>query len=609
MVQLDYSQTIERLKQANNILILPSSPPDGDSLGSALALYLVFQKLGKKATVVSNNPIPDAYKFLPDSQSIESTYEFSNDFIVTVDVSETGFKDLQYEVKDHKVNIIITPEHGEIHPDKLVIDQHGSKFDLIITVDTADYSQLGKVYSSNKALFEKVPVINIDHHPSNKQFGVINLVNEDLASTTMILTEMLKAYDPSLIDADVATLLLAGIITDTGSFQNANTTPESFDVAAMLIGYGARQQEIIRHIYKTKELHVLRLWGRVLSQIQTDYEHKIVWSQVSQEDFNETDSKETDIGDIIDELLTNAPEAEVVFLFKELPEGGTQISIRTTTDDINSSDLAANFGGGGHVRAAGARIMDGNFTGNIQSVLDYTRSMQANRLGLIAQSEPALPEPEATETPVVEPILEAVEAPSIPSEHLLDLQEPTPVQPEVMQAPIVDAITPPAEPEVVAAPIKPTPIPAPEFAPAAAEQLFTQPEPTMTPQVESKIMETPTTEPVIEATEAPVAPEVAPAPAEQLFTQPEPVMQSETVQAEAPLTPVAPINQDPQIYSEGVSEPAVQEAISTEDFFHLGNNTGLDDGPAEQPQASFSDTSDLDDYLGNALNDDTPPQV
>ena len=94
----------------------------------------------------------------------------------------------------------------------------------------------------------------------------------------------------NLIDEDIATLLLTGIITDTGSFQNANTTPKSFAVAAQLISYGARQQEIIQHIYKTKQLSQLKLWGRILSKIQTDDSHKIVWSVVTQQDFRDTEN-------------------------------------------------------------------------------------------------------------------------------------------------------------------------------------------------------------------------------------------------------------------------------------------------------------------------------
>ena len=482
MASIDFSPAITAIEQAKNILVLPSSPPDGDSLGSALAFYLALQKKGKNVTVVCADPVPDAYKFLPDSQSIEADYNLDHDFIVKVDVSQTGFKNLQYEVKDNKVNIIITPEHGEIKPEHLSIDQESSKFDLIITVDTAELKQLGKVYESNLDLFEKLTVLNIDHHPSNAQFGQINIVNPDKASTTLMLTELFQTYDMSLIDSDIATLLLAGLITDTGSFQNSNTTPEAFDAAALLIGLGARQQEIIRHIYKTKELHTLRLWGRVLSNIQTDYDHKMVWSTVSQADFKDTNSKESDIGDIIDELLSNAPEAEVVMLFKELSDGATHVSMRTTTDEVNASKIAQIFGGGGHRRAAGANILDQEFTQAVQMVLDYVKNEQAERLQAVAPAKAfALAE--------TAPAVEAMPVAVAPAEAM---PEPMPavetvVEPVAETAPAVEAMPEPmpAVEPVVEPVVEPMPTVAYDLSvPAVVSAPAAEPEATDTAEID-----------------------------------------------------------------------------------------------------------------------------
>ena len=106
-------------------------------------------------------------------------------------------------------------------------------------------------------MFYETPVINIDHHASNNDFGQINLVDVVAASTTEVLYKVLleaeQKYEKKLITEDVATLLLAGIITDTGSFQHANTSPKSMEVSAELLDLGARQQEIIKNIYKTKK--------------------------------------------------------------------------------------------------------------------------------------------------------------------------------------------------------------------------------------------------------------------------------------------------------------------------------------------------------------------
>lgn len=477
MANLDYKAAISAIESASNILILPSSPPDGDSIGSALALFLAMQKLGKKATVVAADPVPDAYRFLPDSQSIESEYNFGRDFVVTVDISKAGFKELNYEVKDQKVNIIITPQTGSLRPEDLLINQASNKFDLIITVDTAEVKQLGPVYEANQELFANVMTINIDHHPSNTNFAKLNLVDPEKAATTLMLTELFNQLSPGLIDADIATLLLAGIITDTGSFQNANTSPEAFDTAAALISLGARQQEIIHHVYKTKELHTLRLWGRVLSNIQTDYTYKLVWSEVTQKDFLETGSKESDIGDIIDELLSNAPEAEVVVLFKELANGVTHLSLRSTRDEVNVSLIAQHFGGGGHKRAAGANIKNPDFAAVVSEVLNYIRSEQQKRMvGSAASMEvAAAPEPvvNIAETVVVEapvPTPDVVAEPVVQPEVAQEEPTPQPVAAYELETPVSQP-----EPRSVEAPATtPNPAQTPIFTPEVGSQVSTE---------------------------------------------------------------------------------------------------------------------------------------
>jgi phosphoesterase RecJ-like protein len=472
MANLDYKAAISAIESASNILILPSSPPDGDSIGCALAFFLAIKKVGKKATVVAADPVPDAYRFLPDSQSIESEYNFGRDFVVTVDVSKTGFKELNYEVKDQKVNIIITPQTGSLRPEDLLINQASNKFDLIITVDTAEVKQLGPVYEANQELFANVMTINIDHHPSNTNFAKLNLVDPEKAATTLMLTELFNQLSPGLIDADIATLLLAGIITDTGSFQNANTSPEAFDTAATLISLGARQQEIIHHIYKTKELHTLRLWGRVLSNIQTDYTYKLVWSAVTQKDFLETGSKESDIGDIIDELLSNAPEAEVVVLFKELANGVTHLSLRSTRDEVNVSVMAQHFGGGGHKRAAGANIKNPDFNAVVTEVLNYIRSEQQKRMvGSAASTEVA-----AASVPVVDTTETVVEAPApTPDVVAESVLQPEVAQEEPTPQPVAayELETPMTQPEPQPV-VAPAATPAPAFIPEVESQVSTE---------------------------------------------------------------------------------------------------------------------------------------
>ena len=225
-------QIIDLIGRSQKILILASSPPDGDSLGSAVALYMAFQKLGKDSTVICSDLVPDVLQFLPNMKVIGSKGATSNDFIITLDCSAIKVDSIKSAIEDNKVNIIITPKNGRFTSDQVSFNKGKTDYDLIITVDCAELNQLKGFYENNIELFHEVPVINIDHHISNTHFGKINYVDIMASSTTELLLPMLEEMSREaqiqLIDEDIATLLLTGIITDTGSFQNANTTPRSF---------------------------------------------------------------------------------------------------------------------------------------------------------------------------------------------------------------------------------------------------------------------------------------------------------------------------------------------------------------------------------------------
>jgi len=405
------------LKRANHVLVLPSSPLDGDSLGSSLALYLALKKLGKKVTVVAEEIIPASYNFLPEISIIGREVSFVRDFIVTIDCRNSGAPNVRHEIQGNKINIFITPENGAISRDQISFTEGKVPFDCIVTVDAADPSQFGKIYENATELFHLVPVINIDHHASNTGFGKINWVEIMAASTTMLILTLIEELGPDLMDADIATLLLAGLITDTGSFQNPNTTPDAFAIAAKLIGLGARQQEIIRNIYKTKKLSTLRLWGRTLTKIQYDEPHHLVWSVLTAKDFAEIGGSPDETEGVIDELMSNAPGAEIVFLLKE--KGPTEIggSIRTLTSTIDASKLAGLFGGGGHTQAAGFKVQGRTIQEVERGVVSALRDFQKKRLRLPEAEPPSLrqqslPPSEITPPPSPKPLTSSPPPPS-----------------------------------------------------------------------------------------------------------------------------------------------------------------------------------------------------
>jgi bifunctional oligoribonuclease and PAP phosphatase NrnA len=459
MISSTEKQVIELIKRSKKVLVLPSAPMDGDSLGSAVALYMVMKKLEKDVTVVCSESIPEVLKFLPNIQIVRKKGNSSNDFIITIDLKDGVELDkIKSRKEGNQLSIVISPQKGKISEEDINFNKSKSDYDLIITVDCADLTQLGDFYEKNVELFHQIPVINIDHHISNAHFGKINHVDIMASSTTElilpIIEEMAKEENKDLINEDVATLLLAGIITDTGSFQNANTTPKAFDEAAKLVSYGARQQEIIQNVYKTKQLSQLKLWGRVLSKIQIDEAYRIVWSTVSQQDFKDTESTEEETGDIIDELMTNAPGAEVILLMKEKKDGMVSVSIRTTNASIDASKIAGEFGGGGHAQAAGCRLQDITLRDAEYEVINKVKRFQDQRLVVASAASDLSEGKEENKIANLAPIQSNAHKPKYTSEPQAD------PQPE----PILEPLPQIDEEEPILEPI-PEPQPEPEPAP------------------------------------------------------------------------------------------------------------------------------------------------
>lgn len=350
-------QALELINKAKRILLVTHEKPDGDALGSITSLYLVLSKLGKSATAVVLDEIAPNYRFIPKTEDFSKGLSAWRDFVISVDCATAAADKLAYNFQEGKLNIVITPKTGNFRPQDVSFAEGSFQFDLIIVLDSADWDQVGKIYVDNTKLFQTVPVINIDHHSSNDYFGTVNLVDLTAASTTEILVGVVEALGNSLVDEDVATSLLTGIISDTGSFQHSNTTPKALTVAAQMVGLGARQQEIIKNLFKTKAYTTLKLWGKVLSQLQYDSAHRLSWTVVPFNFFTETGASPDETSGLIDELMTSVPGADVVVLVSEKESRVLSGSIRTKKG-IDAAEIAGLFGGGGHPGAAGFKLID-----------------------------------------------------------------------------------------------------------------------------------------------------------------------------------------------------------------------------------------------------------
>ncbi|MCL5795192.1 MAG: bifunctional oligoribonuclease/PAP phosphatase NrnA [Patescibacteria group bacterium] len=375
-------QIVELVKSSKNILILTHINPDGDGLGSILALSLVLKKLEKAVTIYSSASVPTYLNYLPQNSDIRDDLNSHKDFIVTIKTDKAKIKRLAYKnlPEDNRVNIVITPTEGNFTIDDVFVGYSSPKFDLIFVLDSPTLERLGDIYEHSADLFYEVPIVNIDHHPGNDYFGKVNWVDLTATSTSEILVSLVESLgrDKNLFDADVATCLLTGIITDTGSFQHSNTTPKSFTVAAQLVAAGARQQEIIKNIYKTKPLSTLKLWGKILSNIKEDREANFVYSVAAKEDFLEFGASESESSGVVDELLKTAPDINFALLLSE-KGGGVHGSLRSAKPEVNVSAIAKLFGGGGHEMAAAFMLSDTNLSDSLDKIIAKIHNFQTSQ--------------------------------------------------------------------------------------------------------------------------------------------------------------------------------------------------------------------------------------
>ncbi len=303
-------EVVERLSAARRVLTICHENPEADALGSALAVSLLVEAGGGVATPVCADPMPAMYSFLP------------------------GMDRFRRE------------------PDPSV------DYDLLVVEDCGELERIGPVLESHRGLFERVPILDIDHHLSNPRFGAVDWVDARSSATCEMVTLLAWRMGVPLTAADgmLASALAAGIVMDTGNFQHSNVTPRTLVVAAALKEAGAPLAEIARRLYRSKPNTQLCLFGRVLARMEADLEGRLVWSTLELEDLTASGALSAESEGLID-LLSQSETSEAAILFKEVDgNGSTRISVRTREGGVDATVLTGSFGGGGHARAAGATL-------------------------------------------------------------------------------------------------------------------------------------------------------------------------------------------------------------------------------------------------------------
>jgi len=242
-------QTSEAIRQAETILVTTGQHPSVDQVTAALALAAVLRKFGKKVSVVISDSLPTQVQFL-DSSMVSQSLSGLRDFIVKVDLKKAEVDKLRYEVQDGKLNVFITPFQGGFAPGDVSFSYGDYHFDLAIVLGVPTRTRIDRVFADNQTLFNSIPVLNLDYHRSNENFGAVNLIESTASSLCEILVALSESLQTGLIDADIATTMLTGLISSTDRFTASHTTAKSMTVAAQLMAAGARQQAIIKGLYR-----------------------------------------------------------------------------------------------------------------------------------------------------------------------------------------------------------------------------------------------------------------------------------------------------------------------------------------------------------------------
>ncbi|KKR21114.1 MAG: Phosphoesterase RecJ domain protein [Parcubacteria group bacterium GW2011_GWE2_39_37] len=339
-------QFFEQIKKANNILITFNKDWEGDSVSSALALFLFLKKIGKTAEIVAEKADhSNAFSFLPAYGEIKESIDNLRKFIISLDISNTKVSQIKYKVEKNTLDFIVSPQDGFFTSDDITSKTSGFKYDLIVVLDTHDLESLGKIYDNDTEFFYQMPVINIDHHSSNESFGQVNIIELTSVSTSEILFSLFENYSRDVIDEDIATCLLTGMIAETRSFKTQNVTPIALSVASQLISMGARREEIVNRLYRSRSLNVLKLWGIVLARLSGKESDRLISSLITHNDFIKTETSENDLNEVIDELIINIPQAKVIVLIYETIKDSkiTSNALIYATRNIDALSLTKEF--------------------------------------------------------------------------------------------------------------------------------------------------------------------------------------------------------------------------------------------------------------------------
>ena len=304
-----------RIQAAQRILVTSHVRPDGDAIGSSLALALALIDAGKQVQVVLSDGLPASFNYLPGAE--------------------------------------------------LARTKADGGFDLIVSVDCSDLERVGEALDGYHA-----PDIVIDHHVTTEPFGTLNLIEPEAVATASVLTRHMCEWG-LVITEHIAANLVTGLVTDTLGFRTSNTTPESLRQAADLMELGADLSTLYYRSLVRRTFVEAKYWGAGLSSLQRA--DGIVWATLTLADRKASGYSGKDDADLIN-LVSSIDDAEIAIMFVEQKAGRTKISWRGLKPHVDVSKIASHYNGGGHIAASGAEL-SGSLAEVQERVLAATRKV------------------------------------------------------------------------------------------------------------------------------------------------------------------------------------------------------------------------------------------
>lgn len=292
------------MKSRDSFLVVSHVQPDGDAISSTVVVGWLLHKLGKSAILINEGELPSRLSYL------------------------------------HLFPNIIS--YRQSPPQQT--------YDAVIAVDCADFRRIG---GTADCFAEEAKLLNIDHHPTNKGFGAVNVIRDNAAATVEILYDLIERAGIEL-DLDCATAIYTGLLTDTGGFRYSNTSPRVMEIASKLLAVGVSGHKLADHLLEKMTLAKLNLLKLSLNRLTFSDDLKIGWVLIGKDDLASTGAVPEDLEGIVNYAL-NVDGVEVGILFKETSDGAVKASLRSA-GKADVAAIAQSFGGGGHVRAAGCRL-------------------------------------------------------------------------------------------------------------------------------------------------------------------------------------------------------------------------------------------------------------